>query len=106
LDGVQRLFGRVFSFLRGVRHLGRRLVITPDYRRGPNRQEIRELCRKRGAVAAGKPLLSPIYRPAVILSPWQHERNYAGKDFFIIVNRLLTIANGLSPMALPTDDGE
>ena len=34
-----------------------------------------------------------IYRPAGILSPWQCERNHAGKDFLIIVNRLLTIAN-------------
>ena len=46
-----------------------------------------------------KPLLSPICRPALILSPWQHERNHAGKDFFIIVNRLLTIANGPQPGA-------
>jgi hypothetical protein len=27
------------------------------------------------------------------------------KDFFIIVNRLLTIANGLNPAFDPTDDG-
>ncbi|MGB7276719.1 MAG: hypothetical protein WBD15_03085 [Pseudolabrys sp.] len=97
LDGSQRLFGRVLSFLRSIRHLGRRLVITPDYRRGPNRQEIRGLCRKHGTEAAAEPPISPIYRPALILSPWQHERNHAGKDFFIIVNRLLTIANGPQP---------
>ena len=78
LDGGQRLFGRVFSLLRGIRHLGRRLVITPDCRRGPNRQEIRGLCRKHGTVAAAEPHISPIYRPALILSPWQHERNHAG----------------------------
>ena len=28
----------VFGFLWGIRHIGRRLVITPDCRRGPNRQ--------------------------------------------------------------------
>jgi len=105
LDGSQRLFGRVFSFLRGIRHLGRRLVITPDCRRGPNRQKIRGLCRKPGTVEAAEPPISPIYRPALILSPWQHERNHAGKDFFIIVNRLLTIANGLSLGSVPAHDG-
>jgi hypothetical protein len=56
-------------------------------------------------LAAAEPPISPIYRPARILSPWQHERNHAGKDFFIIVNRLLTIANGLKPAFVPTDDG-
>src|SRR5262245_38490963 len=59
LDGVQRLVGRVFSFLWGIRHLGRRLAITPECRRGPNRQEIMGLCRKHGAVAAGKPAPIP-----------------------------------------------
>ena len=58
-----------------------------------------------GTVAADEPPISPIYRPALILSPWQHERNHAGKDFFIIVNRLLTIANGVGPGFVPTDDG-
>jgi hypothetical protein len=58
-----------------------------------------------GTVAAAEPPISPIYRPALILSPWQHERNHAGKDFFIIVNRLLTIANGVGPGSTPTNDG-
>ena len=40
---------------------------------------------------------SPIYRLMIILSPWQCKRNYAGKDFFIIVNRLVTIANAVPP---------
>src|SRR4029079_2626901 len=93
------------SFLRSIRHLGRRLAITPDCRRGPNRQEIRGLCRKHGTEAAAEPPTSPIYRPALILSPWQHERNHAGKDFFIIVNRLLTIANGASAIFIPLDNG-
>jgi hypothetical protein len=56
-------------------------------------------------VAAAEPPISPIYRPALILSPWQHERNHAGKDFFIIVNRLLTIANGASSILIPLDNG-
>ena len=70
LDGGQRLFGRVFSFLRGIRHLGRRLVITPDCRRGPNRQEIRGLCRKHDTVtaagAAHIPDLSPDAHPIAL----------------------------------------
>jgi hypothetical protein len=52
LDGGQRFFGCVFGFLRDIRHIGRRLVFTPDCRRGPNRQEIRELSREHGTVAA------------------------------------------------------
>jgi hypothetical protein len=40
---------------------------------------------------------SPIYHLVIILSPWQRKRNYAGKDFFIIVNRLVTIANAVPP---------
>src|SRR4029078_755061 len=104
LDGGQRLFGRVFSFLRSIRHLGRLRPMPPDCRRGPNRQEIRGLCRKHGTEAAAEPPTSPIYRPALILSPWQHEKNHAGKDFFIIVNRLLTSASGLSLGAVPAHD--
>jgi hypothetical protein len=57
-----------------------------------------------GTVAAAEPPISPIYHPALILSPWQHERNHAGKDFFIIVNRLLTIANGVGPGSAPTKE--
>src|SRR5690242_16522999 len=49
--------------------------------------------RKRHPLRLPTPPTSPIYRPAFILSSWQHERNNAGKDFLIIVNRLLTIAN-------------
>jgi len=44
-------------------------------------------CRKSGTAAVI--LLtrsSPILSPVTILSPWQCERNHAGKDFFIIVN--------------------
>ena len=34
----------------------------------------------------GLPRMHPFYRSAFILSPWQCERNRAGKEFFIIVN--------------------
>jgi hypothetical protein len=34
---------------------------------------------------------SQFYRPDFILSPWQCEGNHAGKEFFIIVNPLLTM---------------
>jgi hypothetical protein len=33
-----------------------------------------------------------LYRQQAILSAWHYERNRDGKDFFIIVNLLLTIA--------------
>jgi hypothetical protein len=34
-----------------------------------------------------------------ILSPWQYERNRGGKEFFIIVNRLLTMMIAMEPRA-------
>ena len=77
LDGGERLFGCVFCFLWSIRHFGRRLVITPDCRRGPNRHDSGgKSCHERGAVAPTTPQTSPIYRPTVILSPWQCERNH------------------------------
>ena len=65
-------------------------------RRGPNRHDRwkAEACHERGTVRPQSRKL-PVYRPIVILSPWQCERNHAVKDFFIIVNRLLTIANAV-----------
>jgi hypothetical protein len=42
---------------------------------------------------------SPLYPSVCILSPWQYERNRSGKEFFIIVNRLLTMIVALAPRA-------
>jgi HPt (histidine-containing phosphotransfer) domain-containing protein len=76
-------------------------VVAPSLRRTcrrcPNRHDksavMPEGRHRYGYCAAS----SPIYRLMIILSPWQRKRNYAGKDFFIIVNRLVTIANAVLP---------
>ena len=66
LDGGERLFRRVFGFLRNIRHFGRRLVITPDYRRGPNRHNQAGRATSVGPLAAAqRRKRRPIYRPAV-----------------------------------------
>ena len=41
----------------------------------------------------------PFYPSVRILSPWQYERNRSNKEFFIIVNRLLTIIVAMEPRA-------
>ena len=77
LNGGERFFRCVFCFLWSIRHFGRRLVITPDCRRGPNRRDREgEACHEPDAVAPAALQTSPIYRPTIILSPWQCERNH------------------------------
>lgn len=76
-------------------------VVAPSLRRichrCPNCLDKNEVMPERRHRYGHRAASSPIYRPVIILSPWQRERNHAGKDFLIIVNRLLTIANAVLP---------
>jgi hypothetical protein len=94
LDGGERLFRCVFCFLWSIRHFGRRLVITPDCRRGPNRQDSGE--RHAPSQARSRPLRCKHPRSIALQSSYRlgnAKETTAVKDFFIIVNRLRTIAN-------------
>jgi hypothetical protein len=72
------------------------VAAAPKRRAAPN--ELASLAELAGADK--KPLPARFDPLFFILSPWQYERNRGGKEFFIIVNRLVTMMNGHVVLAL------
>ena len=107
LDGGERLFRCVFCFLWSIRHFGRRLVITPDCRRGPNRHDSEgEACHEPGTPSRPPRCKHP--RSIARQSSYRlgnAKETTAVKDFFIIVNRLRTIANAVHRPLRKSDRG-